>query len=372
VGCLPGSNASAGTQSAPKQNLSGINVNALPAGSRLLFNRGGAWSNFAVGLENRNATVAAPLTFDAYGSGAAPLMRIASGNMFNIGGGWGNQTNDGGYVIRNLKLDGMGTAEWGVWFIQNVHGVTLENNEITGFRIAVNSNDGAPHGVSGVTLRNNNIHRNRAMGMLGHYNDMLIEGNLFEANNFSGSTFDHGIYLGGGHNITIRNNRLLRNSTVNGVCRGGNMTFHGQIDGLLIEGNRIEQDAAADGCWLMSVTQGYSSAEWFRNTVIRNNKLINGGNTVMAVQSAPGVVVEGNVAINTQATTQTAFAIGSGPGPYQDGDSGDSNAVVRNNTACRANAAAGGSVVNVNSPGATTLNNIAVTGAAATTGVCAR
>ena len=31
-------------QSAPKQNLAGINVNALPAGSQLLFNRGGAWN----------------------------------------------------------------------------------------------------------------------------------------------------------------------------------------------------------------------------------------------------------------------------------------------------------------------------------------
>ena len=301
MGCLPGSNANAGTQTAPKQNLSGINVNTLPAGSRLLFNRGGSWTGFSVGLENPNATAAAPLTFDAYGSGPAPLMRIASGNMFNIGGGWGNQTNDGGYLIRNLKLDGMGTAEWGVWFIQNVHDVTLENNEITGFRIAINSNDGTPYGVTGITLRNNSINRNRAMGLLGHYSNMLIEGNLFEANNFTGSTFDHGTYIGGGHNITLRNNRYLRNSTVNGVCQGGNMTFHGQIDGLLIEGNTIEQDAAASQCWLMSITQGYSTAEWFRNAIVRNNKLINGGNTVMAVQSAPGVVVEGNVAINTQA-----------------------------------------------------------------------
>jgi hypothetical protein len=372
AGCVAGNNSNAGTQAAPKRTLAGINVNTLGAGSRLLFNRGGAWSSFSVGIENSNATVAAPLTFDAYGSGPAPLMRVGSGNMFNIGGGWGNTTNDGGYVIRNLKLDGMGTAEWAVWFIQNVHDVILENNEITGFRIAINSNDGAPHGVSGVTLRNNNIHRNRAMGLLGHYNNMLIEGNLFEANNFSGSTFDHGTYIGGGHNITLRNNRYLRNSTVNGVCQGGNMTFHGQVDGLLIEGNTIEQDAAAAQCWLMSITQGYSTAEWFRNTIVRNNKLINGGNTVMAVQSAPGVVVEGNVAINTQATSQTSFAVGSGPGPYPDGDSGDANAVVRNNISCRAHASASGSVVNVNSPGATLLNNTAVTGAGATTGSCAR
>ncbi len=372
AGCVPGSNANPGTQAAPKQNLAGINANTLPAGSQLLFQRGGAWTGVSVELENPNAAVATPLTFDAYGSGAAPVLQQGVGNMFHIGGGWGNQTNDGGYVIRNLKLDGMGTAEWGVWFVQNVHGVTLEDNEFTGFRIAINSNDGTPHGVSGITLRNNHIHHNRAMGLLGHYNDLLIEGNLIEANNFSGSGFDHGTYIGGGHNITIRNNRYIRNSVVNGVCQGGNMTFHGQIDGLLIEGNRIEQDAGAPGCWLMSITQGYSTAEWFRNAVVRNNKLINGGNTAMAVQSAPGIVVEGNVAINTQATFQTGFFIGSGPGPYQDGDLGDSNAVVRNNTACKANANASGPVTNVNSHGAIVTNNTEVTGAAATTGVCAR
>jgi len=371
AGCAPGSNANPGTQTAPKQNLAGLNVNTLPAGSRLLFNRGGAWAAFSVRLENLNTTVAAPLTFDAYGSGPAPWLQVASGNMFNLGGGWMNTTNDGGYVIRNLKLDGMGTAQWGVWFVQNVRDVLIENSEVTGFGIGINSNAGTPHDVRGVTLRNNNINRNRAMGLLGHYNDLLIEGNLFEANNFSGSTFDHGSYLGGGNNITIRDNRYLRNSVVNGVCQGGNMTFHGQIDGMLIEGNTIEQDAAAEQCWLMSITQGYSSAEWFRNTVIRNNRLINGGNTVMAVQSAPGVLIEGNVTINTQATTQTSFAVGSGPGPYADGDDPDSGAIVRNNTACQSGGAAG-SVVNLNSPGGTATGNTVITGPAATTGVCAR
>ena len=39
-----------------------------------------------------------------------------------------------------------------------------------------------------------------------------------------------------GENITIRNNRYLRNSSVNGVCTGGNMTFHGQMDGVLTLG----------------------------------------------------------------------------------------------------------------------------------------
>lgn len=368
--CVPGSDASDGrSEERPRRTL-GQWVNTLPAGSRVLLNRGGVWNDVGVMLENRNTSAAAPLVFDAYGTGPMPWLKKAAGNMFNVGGGWGNTSDDGGYVFRNLKFDGMDTAEWGFWFVQNVRDVTIENSEITGFRIALNSNDGAPVGVTGVTLRNNLIHRNRAMGLLGHYDNMLIEGNTFEANNFTGSTFDHGTYIGGGHNITLRNNRYLRNSTVNGECRGGNMTFHGQIDGLLIEGNTIEQDSAADGCWLMSITQGYSTAEWFRNAVVRNNRLINGGNTVMAAQSAPGIVVEGNVVINTRSTAQTAFAIGSGANGG--GDVADENAVVRNNVVCRANAGASGAVVAVNSPGAAVTNNVARTGADATTGPCAR
>lgn len=147
------------------------------------------------------------------------------------------------------------------------------------------------------------------------------------------------------------------------------MTFHGQIDGLLIEGNTIEQDSSKEGCWLMSITQGYDTAEWFRNVVVRNNRLINGGNSAMNAQSAPGILVEGNVIINTNPTYQAAIAVGSTE--YLNGDVLDGNATVRNNTVCQSGGASGPAVVLL-SPGNTETNNVVVTGAAATTGVCAR
>jgi hypothetical protein len=257
----------------------------------------------------------------------------------------------------------------------SVRDVVIENVEISGFQIAIHSQARAPHGVNDVLIRNNTISRNGSMGILGQFRDSVIEGNLFEANNFSGSGFNHGTYLSGsdglsGTNVTLRNNRYIRNSVVNGVCRGGNMTFHGQMDGVLIEGNRVEQDAAADGCWEMSITQGYSTAEWFRNFVVRNNKLINAGNTAMAVQSAPGIVIEGNVIINTQTTYQTGINVGHNE--YQNGDVPDGNAMVRNNTACYPTPNAGSIVVRVTAPGSQVTNNVMVTGADATTGVCAR
>lgn len=368
VGCVVGVNSNPGTQAQPKRDLNGVNLYTMAAGTRLLHARGGVWT-FGNGfeLENMNTSAAAPMTFDAYGTGPLPVLQIASGNMFHLGGGSENTSNDGGYTFRNLKFDGMGTAAWGFWFAHTVRDVIIEDSEITGFAIGLNSNDSPTHGVTGITMRRNNIHHNRSMGLLGHYNNFLFEDNLVEANNFAGSGFDHGTYIGGGNNITVRNNRYLRNSVVNGVCQGGNMTFHGQIDGLLIEGNRIEQDAAAGGCWLMSITTGYTSAEWFLNAVVRNNKMINGGNNSLVAQAAPGILVEGNVAINTQATNQLSFNVGGGVGA---GDTQDANAIVRDNIACQSGGATG-QVVSVNSPGATVSGNVVITGAAATTGVCA-
>ena len=371
AGCVAGSNANAGTSmSAPKQDLSGIDVNTLPAGSQLLFNRGGAWSwTSTLRLDNRNTTAAAPLTFGAYGAGVAPLIRQSSAFLVETGE-WLNTVPDGGYVFRGLKLEGLAAAPQdakAIWLRGTVSDVLIEDVEFTGYYIALY---GQGHDdVQRVTVRNSRFIRNKGMGVLGTFNNSLFEGNLFEGNNFSGSGFEHGTYLGNFTNLTLRNNVYLRNSVVNGVCQGGNMTFHGQVDGLLIEGNRIEQDAAAPDCWLVSITQGYSTAEWFLNVVVRNNKLINGGNTGVAAQSAPGILVEGNVVINAQATNQTAISVGHTD--YPNGDVPDGDATVRDNTACQSGGATG-SVTNVTAPNSAVTNNVIVTGAAATTGVCAR
>jgi hypothetical protein len=317
---------------------------------------------------------------------------------------YNNTSNDGGYVFRNLRLQGRDVnASYGFFFMHNLRDVVIENMEITGFYFGIQSQANAPHGVSGVTIRNNAIRRNHGMGILGQFSNTLIEGNTIEENNFSGSGFEHGTYLSGnpsvngaplysGVNVTLRNNRYLRNSVANGRCTGGNMTFHGRMDNVLIEGNTIEQDAgwqspgtdpAGGGCWLMSITQGWEAnrgSEGLTNFVVRNNRLINGGNTAIATNSAPNIVIEGNVVINRQPTPQTAFGLGHGidytpihivNGLYPNGDIGDGNAVLRNNTVCQGSGATG-SLVRDNSPNTTLVNNVVLTGAAATTGVCAR
>lgn len=376
AGCVPGNNANPGSRASPKRNLSGINLNTLPAGTRLRFARGGAWIWTNLRLENPLATAARPLSFEAYGDGPRPLI-----NAPNIGtgvidfGDYNNTSNDGGYVFRSLKFDGQGSSAHAFFLIHNLHHVTIDDCELTGFYIAIHAQARAPHGLRYIDIRNNQIVRNGGMGILGQFRDSVIEGNTFGANNVGGGGFDHGTYLSGddgvsGMNITLRNNLYLRNSVVNGVCGGGNMTFHGQFDGVLIEGNTIEQDAAAEGCWLMSITQGHDSAEWFRNFVVRGNTLVNGGNTVIAVQSAPGILIENNRIFNSQLAYQTGISVGHTE--YQNGDVPDGNAIVRNNIGCYPTAGHQSHLVRVIAPDSTVTNNIAHEGAAATTGPCLR
>lgn len=375
-GCVAGNNANAGTIAAPKRDLSGIDLNVLPAGTRLRFARGGAWNWPNVRLENAFATAGDPLRFEAFGEGPRPLF-----NAPNIGSGavdfgdYNNTSNDGGYVFRGLKFDGQGSTAHAFFLIHNLHHVTIDDCELTGFYIAIHAQARAPHGLRNIVIRNNQIVRNGGMGILGQLRDSLIEGNTFGANNVSGSGFDHGTYLSGddgisGMNVTLRSNRYLRNSVVNGVCTGGNMTFHGQMDGVLIEGNTVEQDAAAEGCWLMSITQGRNTPEWFRNFTVRGNTLVNGGNTVIAVQSAPGILIENNRIINTQTAYQTGISVGSTE--YQNGDVPDGNAVVRDNIGCYPTPGHQSVLVSVIAPDSTVVNNLSYSGAAAIAGPCRR
>lgn len=329
AGCVPGNNANPGTQAAPKQNLSGINVNTLPAGTHLLFKRGGAWTGM-VSVENMNATAAAPLVFDAWGTGNLPIWATTSGIGLQLGGGWGNTSQDGNYQFRNLSLRGTNNGTpWGVWFVNTVSNVLFYNVELTGYGLGFHSSN--PSGqVRGISVVNSHLHHLESMGWLGSVNGLLVDGSLFEANNTSGSMMNHAIYIGGGNGNVIRNSRFIRNSQVNGRCVGGNVTAHGQIDGLLIENNLIEVDAADFTCGGFNVTQGYTETEVFRNVVIRGNTTVNIGQCLACVNSAPGVVIEGNRAIKTVSggpSTTLANA-------FMESDTPMTSPIVRNNIVC--------------------------------------
>jgi hypothetical protein len=215
-----------------------------------------------------------------------------------------------------------------------------------------------------MVLRNSVIRGNWTMGIhsTGLIHRALVENNLFEGNNASGSFMNHAIYWGGGNGSVIRGNRFLRNSEVSGVCQGGNVTMHGVIDGLTIESNTIEHvNQAADTCGGFNITAGYSSTEAFRNVVVRGNTIVNAGIGAVIANSAPGIVIERNRSIQSFSRGHTlALTYGENEVPM-------TSPVVRDNVLC---VVSGGSITNLS--GAIVSGNTVRTGADSTTGACAR
>jgi hypothetical protein len=285
-----------------------------------------------------------------------------------VGGGWGNTDNDGGYTFRNLRLVGTAPSgsntHWGFWLVQNVRDVVFDGMEIERFGTAIETNEGSPYGVTGMVLRNSVIRGNWTMGIhsTGLIHRALVENNLFEGNNASGSFMNHAIYWGGGNGSVIRGNRFLRNSEVSGVCQGGNVTMHGVIDGLTIENNTIEHmNQASDTCGGFNITAGYSSTESFRNVVVRGNTIVNAGIGAVIANSAPGIVIEANRSIQSFSRGHTlALTYGENEVPM-------TSPVVRDNVLC---VVSGGSITNLS--GAIVSGNTVRTGADSTTGACAR
>jgi hypothetical protein len=368
--CVLGNNANPGTAAAPKRDLTGINLNTLPAGSTLLFARGGSWNMAGLRFENLNVSAEAPLTLDAYGTGERPLFRRTGATMFQFGGNWGNTSNDAGYVIRNIVADGLDNAanSRGVWLVQNVSDVRLENVALLRFWTGIESSQGSPHNVVRFALRNSDVSFNSHMGFNGRGQGFTFDGNRFESNNFSGSGFNHAIYLSYGGSHVIRGNTFVNNSTVNGRCTGGNMTLHGVIDGLLIEGNKIDVPDSDAGCYGISVTAGHDTVESFRNVVIRQNAVSNVGMCAVCVNSAPGVVIDGNVSHTPGGRSHFgAWAEANGRT-----DTPSDNATVTNNVVCQAASGGNVAVVNWTPAGLSQSGNVLRTGADATTGVCQR
>lgn len=336
-GCVAGNDANPGTSpDAPRRTLAGLNLDTLPAGTHIVFARGGVWTDLYIRLQNTNVTTQAPLVFGSYapswGGTARPILHPSANalGLFEFGT-YNNTSDDGGYTIRNLVLAGNGTENWGLWLREHVHDVTIENVEISGFAIGIHSQSGSGAGVHHLRVRGSTVLRNSGMGMLGSLNDSIIEDSIFAENNFSGSGFNHAIYLGGGgSHIVLRNNQFLNNSIVNGQCTGGNVTVHGIWDDVLAEGNLIQQTMAAGGCYGFSFNPGYLTAESMTHFVARGNTIVNLGNCGVCSSGVPGIVVEDNVIVQTNPQYHAAIVVGDSEVAAP--DTLDGNGIVRNNT----------------------------------------
>jgi hypothetical protein len=262
-------------------------------------------------------------------------IRAAGGHGVEFGGYAAglpaNTTRTANVLLRNFRVIGNGsTSVWGVIAKGDMTNVEIDGLEITGFDLGIHLQGTAA--TSGFSIRGSNIHHNRGMGLLGTAPGLDLSGNTFAFNNASGSTFNHGVYLGSSsyvsRGVRVVGNTFLDNSIApSGQCTGGNFTVHGQYEGLLVEGNTVTQTrGATGGCYGMSITPAYASAEWFRGLIVRGNTIRGTGGHAIAVASAIGAVIENNRAFN-------AGSIGQGipPGAGDDQDQADDTKVIRNN-----------------------------------------
>lgn len=360
--CVPGSDGNAGTSpNAPWRTTTRVGsvLATLAAGDQVLFARGGSWVNASMNATNLHATPAMPIVFDAYtpswGPGTArPILTESrtGTNLFNFND-QGSQVLDGGYTIKNLDLRGGGTGNWGIFLYNGVQHVTIDDVSVSGFVIGIHINGNVP--ISDVSITNSTIANNAQHGILGAATNLLIQGNVVVGNGFDvptfGSGFTHGIYLGGdGAHAVVRGNTFTDNTVYDGQCVAGPLVVHGQWDDVLIESNVMTQIASAPGCYGISVKPDYATPEHMTHFVIRANTVVNMGNVGIALTSVPGILVEDNVIVNTQATAQTGIAL---PVKKRDADDiADDAAVLRNNSIYFAQAAAGSIGIQSNAEGA--------------------
>jgi hypothetical protein len=394
--CVAGDNsrsaATAQTSTTPWQTMAAVTthlggVDALPAGTVLRFAQGGAWTSFNVEIENLNATPTSRITFEAFtpawGGTARPILYCNSTACFQFNN-FGSTTYDGGYVIRGLKMDGGGLDNNCIALSTATHHGLVEDNEMTLCRIAVQINQDATLKHRYWTFRNNIISRNHSQGILGAADHSVFEGNEFR-NNATAETagFGHNFYIGASNgvvNMTVRYNYFFGSAGgADGTCGNGHLTGHGQIDGLVIEGNVIESTSVGAGCGGIGINPAYNSTqpgEYCRNCIVRGNWLINAAGVAVSLSGAPGVVVENNFVVQTIASTvQSGFVHPgrtSSPGGIYDNayDDPDSAAIFRNNGCYFASPSADAYCINFNGnptgTGLSMVGNLAYFAAAGT------
>lgn len=362
----------------------------LQAGDEVRFARGGSFNPFSLYIYNRNSRAATPIVLDAYtppkGSASWPrpiLIVPADKNGLDFQDG-GDADHDEGYVVRNLDIrgsDSSSNGRTGIFLYNDVDHVLLDNLRITGFAIGVNCSESHPPNPGSdafnefITLRNSRIADNGVQGWLGGCGHVLIENNQFDNNGFAGPLLwrNHNIYMGSGHDITVRNNVLTRSAVGSGKCQGVALVAHGTISNFVIEGNLIDESTGAgDGCYGIQVTPGsLDHAESFAGTAIRANTIVNVGGNGISVGSCPDCVIENNRVVQMSARTFTGINMPSEN--IQVGiDAADTHLTVRNNTVYIAHGTTGSAAIHVGTYGQNhvVVSNLLYYGAGSTGAAC--
>lgn len=283
--------------------------NTMPAGSAVLFCKGGDFISYGNRLGNAQCLSDATCELGSYAPtpinyfAPSPIIRAAiptdpAGSptpILNFQDG-GASNHDEGYVVRDLNLIGYNNKGFGVFLFNDVDYVTVENVEVQRTGVAVYSaganapdvNDpNADWNNDFVTLRNSNIHDNSGAGWLGGGEDILLDGNRFINNGFGRKILDHNVYISNIKRGKLIGNYLYKSTNIDGICHGVSLVGHGVMEDLDISYNVVVEDKgkAAQTCWGIAVDPGYASEESFDRVTITHNRVVNVGNTAIGAAS---------------------------------------------------------------------------------------
>ena len=320
--CVAGSDSNNGlTTSTPKQTIAAAfsALNSSSVGDTIALCKGGAFNastgaNIKVtctpGTYCRDFREFSPTTFS---STAQPIINAQAGLGAN-----GFITSNGSYGgVRFLNVTFKGPAAgFGFLFWNGVHDVLFGNDTIDNFsdNFYLQSSATQPNDTN-ITLTGNTISNAAAAGFLGSGDALRMNYNSW-INDGSNSSLNHAIYFSAHRNATdvqlVGNYVYGQNGT---TCLGGPVVAHGELTNFTISNNWVEIAPAATtgGCYGISINNNATTygAQFFRNTVISNNTMINPGSLGIQVTTCPSCLIENNnIVFNT--ITQDSLGIQTG------------------------------------------------------------
>jgi hypothetical protein len=301
-----GSDANSGTSSAaPWKTLSKVNGTTFQPGDVVNFKRGSVWNG---NLQVRSSgTSSSPITYQAYGSGAAPQIRnpgVSYGESITITGDWNTvqdflltDAHEAGIdiavgadhnTVRNNEMTKTGT---GVMTRGQYNLIT--RNHAHDLTIIVNT-PGGSEDYGAVCFwfyaGNNELSYNRGIncrapsydfGYDGGFTEVFNQGdNLYIHHNYAENTpgfFELGAGSSGGsaQNVTVAYNVL--NNTESAVCLHLTGTFSINASNFKFENNTFYQ-AATNGYRVLNCLSNYSVIQLRNNIFYSNVQIANNGN----------------------------------------------------------------------------------------------
>ncbi len=352
--CVAGNDSTgAGTAASPYQTIAKAmsTLNSASTGATVALCNGGTFNETgALSYTNTSCTPGAAgspkycFDFREYSSpnftsSAKPIINQSSGaNALVI------QSNNGGGGLRIMNLDFEGNATAAGLFLYAGNGthtaksdILFANNDINGFTIGIQDAEATttPYVNQNVSAIGNNFTNNKNDAWLGSSNYSNINYNYMYGNG-SDTSLDHSIYLDGETpvtNFTIKGNYIWNPSVA--TCSGTIIVVHGQKLYTDIESNYIGEDSSHynNGCWGIGVIEGaYGTPEYFRNTSIIGNTIVNGGTAPIALAESTDSIIANNTIINLTSGGGIGISVPAETYVASEGDDQNNATTVVNNT----------------------------------------